>query len=36
MSESRAVVEPEEILSYWFPEGINKDDPETLRRQGES
>jgi uncharacterized protein (DUF924 family) len=35
VSESRAIVEPEEILSYWFPEGINKDDPETLRRQGE-
>ena len=34
MSESRAVLEPEEIHSYWFPEDINKDDPETLRRQG--
>jgi uncharacterized protein (DUF924 family) len=25
---------PEEILSYWFPEGINDADLETLRRQG--
>ncbi len=31
----REVVNPEEILSYWFPEGINNADPETRRRQGE-
>ena len=24
---------PEEVLSYWFPEGIDEADPETLRRQ---
>ncbi len=26
---------PEEVLSYWFPEGINDADPETHRRQGQ-
>jgi uncharacterized protein (DUF924 family) len=25
---------PEEVLSYWFPEGINNADLETLRREG--
>ena len=25
---------PEEVLSYWFPEGINDADLETLQRQG--
>ncbi len=24
---------PEEVLSYWFPEGIGDADPETRRRQ---
>ncbi len=24
---------PEEVLSYWFPEGFNEADPETRRRQ---
>ncbi len=24
---------PEEVLSYWFPEGIDDADPETRRRQ---
>ncbi len=32
MSESRAIVDPEEILSYWFPPGYDAD-PETLRQQ---
>lgn len=31
----RKVVSPEDILSYWFPEGIDNADPETRRRQGE-
>jgi uncharacterized protein (DUF924 family) len=26
---------PEEVLSYWFPEGINDADPEMHRRQGQ-
>ena len=26
---------PEEVLSYWFPEGINDADPQTRRRQAE-
>ena len=26
---------PEEVLSYWFPEGIDDADPEALRRQGQ-
>ena len=26
---------PEEVLSYWFPEGINEADPQTRRRQAE-
>ena len=26
---------PEEVLSYWFPEGIDDADPQTLRRQGQ-
>ncbi len=26
---------PEEVLSYWFPEGFNEADPQTRRRQGE-
>src|SRR4028119_752577 len=25
---------PEEVLSYWFPQGINDADLQTLRRQG--
>jgi uncharacterized protein (DUF924 family) len=29
MSEPRPIVEPEEILSYWFPEGINEADVDT-------
>ena len=29
MSEPRAIIEPEEILSYWFPEGINEADVDT-------
>jgi uncharacterized protein (DUF924 family) len=33
-SETVATSGPEEVLSYWFPEGINNADPETLRRQG--
>ncbi len=32
MSESRAIVDSEEILSYWFPPGYDAD-PETLRQQ---
>ena len=24
---------PEEVLSYWFPEGFNEADAETRRRQ---
>ena len=32
VSESRAIVDPEEILSYWFPPGYDAD-PETLRQQ---
>ena len=28
-----AVSSPEEVLSYWFPEGFNEADPETRRRQ---
>jgi len=28
-----ATSDPEEVLSYWFPEGINDADPETRRRQ---
>jgi uncharacterized protein (DUF924 family) len=30
-----AVSTPEEVLSYWFPAGINEADPETRRRQAE-
>jgi uncharacterized protein (DUF924 family) len=30
-----AVTTPEEVLSYWFPEGINEADPETRWRQAE-
>ena len=26
-----AVSSPEEVLSYWFPEGIDDADPETRR-----
>ena len=33
MSESRAIVDPEEILSYWFPPGYDAD-LQTLRREG--
>ncbi len=33
-NETVAASGPEEVLSYWFPEGINNADPETLRRQG--
>ena len=32
MSESRAIVDPEEILSYWFPPGYDADS-ETLQQQ---
>ncbi len=32
MSESRAIVDPEEILSYWFPPGYDTD-AETFRQQ---
>jgi uncharacterized protein (DUF924 family) len=32
VSESRAIVDPEEILSYWFPPGYDAD-PETFRQQ---
>ena len=27
------MISPEEVLSYWFPEGIDAADPETRRRQ---
>ena len=27
------MISPEEVLSYWFPEGIDEADPETRRRQ---
>jgi len=30
-----AVSTPEEVLSYWFPEGIDEADPETCGRQME-
>jgi hypothetical protein len=30
-----AMSTPEEVLSYWFPEGINDADPQTRRRQAE-
>ncbi len=33
-NETAAASSPEEVLSYWFPEGINVADPETMRRQG--
>src|SRR5918997_4723243 len=33
-NETVAASGPEEVLSYWFPEGINNADPEALRRQG--
>jgi uncharacterized protein (DUF924 family) len=33
-NETVAASGPEEVLYYWFPEGINNADPETLRRQG--
>ena len=29
MSGSRATIDPEEILSYWFPPGINEAHPQT-------
>jgi uncharacterized protein (DUF924 family) len=32
VSESKAIVDPEEILSYWFPPGYDADS-ETLRQQ---
>jgi uncharacterized protein (DUF924 family) len=28
-----ALSSPEEVLSYWFPEGFNEADPETRQRQ---
>ena len=33
-NETVAASSPEEVLYYWFPEGINNADPEALRRQG--
>ncbi len=33
-NEAVAASGPEEVLSYWFPEGINDADLQTLRRQG--
>jgi uncharacterized protein (DUF924 family) len=32
--EGRAAVDPQEVLSYWFPEELAGADLETLRRQG--
>jgi uncharacterized protein (DUF924 family) len=32
--ENRVTSDPERVLSYWFPEGINDADLETLRREG--
>jgi uncharacterized protein (DUF924 family) len=32
--ENRVSSDPEGVLSYWFPEGINDADLETLRREG--
>ena len=34
--ENKATVtsDPEEVLSYWFPEDINNADLETLQREG--
>jgi len=29
MSERPAIIGPEEILSYWFPPGINEADADT-------
>ena len=26
---------PEDVLSYWFPEGLNEADPQTRRRQAQ-
>jgi uncharacterized protein (DUF924 family) len=26
---------PEDVLSYWFPEGFNEADPQTRRRQAQ-
>ena len=34
-NETVAARDPEEIVSYWFPEDINDAELETLRRQGE-
>jgi uncharacterized protein (DUF924 family) len=31
--ENKVTSDPEEVLSYWFPEGINDADLETLRRE---
>ena len=33
-NKAAATSDPEEVLSYWFPEGINDADLETLRREG--
>jgi uncharacterized protein (DUF924 family) len=35
VSGEDVVSTPEEVLSYWFPEGINEADPETRWRQAE-
>jgi uncharacterized protein (DUF924 family) len=32
--ENRITSDPEGVLSYWFPDGINDADLETLRREG--
>jgi uncharacterized protein (DUF924 family) len=32
--ENKVTSDPEEVLSYWFPEGINDADLQTLRREG--
>ena len=32
MSDPRTIVDPEEILSYWFPPGYDAN-PETFRQQ---
>ena len=33
-NRAAATTDPEEVLSYWFPEGINDADLEALRREG--
>jgi len=34
-NKAAAASDPEEVLSYWFPEDLINADPETRRRQGD-